>query len=248
MSKNGDWINLLLAFFCFLPQTSQAVSKGAFNTSTDAVLHDTVHDSNYQQIFSLSAGTIKPTSASVSKGSYIFTYDSKSTNTLFLEAGGATRIFHFGGAFYLNANLAYMRFSGAFSPDGIIPIPLNELRHRLIDLSVNLFGLDTRITHAWEWFPINWMIPFYEIGYIYTLYSQFGSSDFDSVQGGTGNVVAAAGLRFWLNPSASVQSENTQSTFSIPIFLNLKWNRVFSNGQPLDLGNSGLILGMSFGI
>lgn len=222
---------LLLALNFLLPQASKASS-----------------DANYQQIISFSAGIFNPASASISKGSYVFNYDADSTHTAIFEVGGATRLFWVGGAIYLNTNLTYMRFKGSFAPYTIQPLLLSDVKANASDLSVNLFGLDTRITHAWEWFPIHWIIPFLEAGYTYTFYSQFGSSDFDSVQGGTGNPTAGAGIRFWLNPSASVRSDDTQSYFSIPVFLTLKWNQIFSNGEPLDLAYSGLIFSASFGL
>ena len=202
---------------------------------------------NYQQIVTFSVGPFKPSSASISKGSYVFNYDSDATSSILLEIGGATRLFWFAGAFYLNTNLAYTRFNGALASETSRALP-NVSQNNSLGLSVNLFGLDTRIVHAWEWFPITWVIPFIEAGYMYTLYSQFGSSDFDSVQGGTGNTVAAAGFRFCLNPMASVRTEDTQSYFSLPIFLSLKWNQVFPNGQPLDLASSGLLFSASFGL
>ncbi|MEO5968957.1 MAG: hypothetical protein ABIQ95_03445 [Bdellovibrionia bacterium] len=205
------------------------------------------YNSNYQQIISFSAGPIKPASASISKGTYAFNYDSGSTNSILLEVGGATRLFWLWGALYLNASLAFTRFNGSFSPETAISLP-SISQNNIVDLSVNFFGLDTRVSHAWEWFPVTWLIPFIEAGYLYSLYSQFGSSDFDSVQGGTGNLVAAAGFRFWLNPSASVRSEDTLSYFSLPIFLSLKWNHIFPNGQPLDLGGSTLLFSASFGL
>jgi hypothetical protein len=205
------------------------------------------YGSNYQQIISCSAGPIKPASASISKGTYTFNYDSESVSSILLEVGGATRLFWLVGAFYLNANLAFTRFNGSFSPEIAISLP-SISQNNALGLSVNFFGLDTRISHAWEWFPLNWLIPFVEAGYLYSLYSQFGSSDFDSVQGGTGNMVAAAGLRFWINPTASVRSEDTQSYFSLPIFLSLKWNHIFPNGQPLDLASSTILFGASFGL
>jgi hypothetical protein len=205
-------------------------------------------DAGYEQMIFAVVGPLRPTSASVSKGNYVFTYDSESTQTLVFGVGGATRLFSLLGAVYLGETLTYSRFNGSYSVDasvaGLSPGSSNGGN----GLSMSLFGFDTRITHSWEWFPIRWIIPFVEIGYLFTVFNQFGTTDFNSAQGSTGNATAAGGIRFWLNPSASVRSENTESPFTLPIFLSLKWNQIFGNGQLLDLASNGFYLSASFGL
>lgn len=205
------------------------------------------NEHNYQQIFTFSLGLFQPTSILVTKGLYAFSYDNQATNTALIEAGWATRLFWLGGTFYFSESLAYSRFSGTYPIDKVVSLPAGALS-KSINLNMHILGLDSRLVHAWEWFPIAWVIPFFEMGYLYTFYSQFGSSDFDSAQGGIGNLVGAAGIRFWLNPSASVRSENTESSFSLPIFLSLKWNRIFSNSQNFDMADNNLFLSAGFGL
>jgi hypothetical protein len=195
----------------------------------------------YRQMFSIQAGPFQPKSAVISNGSYAFDYGS-ATHSFLVEAGWSARLFWAFGNFYFNENFAYSQLGGVTPPAAIAGNVDSTL-------SMNLFGLDTRIVDSLEWFPVHWAIPFIEGGYQYTFYNQSGSVDLDSVQGGVGNPVAGAGFRFWVNRRISDRVDTVHSYESFPIFITLKWNRIFPNSSNgLNLADSSVLGGLSIGL
>ncbi len=191
----------------------------------------------YDQLIALSAGPFTPQSAVISNGTYSFNYGNGTTSSFLVEAGWAIRLV---SGFYLSENLAYSRFSGT---PGV-----NIATGSSNSLSVNLIGLDSRINYSVERFPVRWIIPFAEAGYQYTFYSQTGSSDLDSVQGGTGNFVAGAGVRLWVNRSSALSTDLKGTYRTLPIFVTFKWNDILPNGSNMDLADSNLLVGVSVGL
>jgi hypothetical protein len=213
---------------------TQAVQSSYFAQPAD--------DQVYSQFFSLSVGPFNPRSAVISNESYSFDYGSSSNHAVMVQAGWSARLFWLLGAVYFNENFNYSQLSGA-APSGGVTGGADQ------SLTVNLFGLDTRLVHAWEWFPVKWAIPFVEGGYEYTFYNQAGSVDLDSVQGGVGNPVAGAGMRFWLNRGPSESEDSVHRHNQLPIFLTVKWNRIFANNSGgLDLAESSYLGGVSIGL
>jgi hypothetical protein len=206
-----------------------------------SVFSQPLDSQTYGQLFSIQAGPFQPKSAVISNGSYAFDYGS-ATKSFLLEAGWSTHLFWAFGNFYFNENFAYSQLSGVAPPAAIAGNTDSSL-------SVNMFGFDTRLVDALEWFPVRWIIPFFEGGYQYTFYSQSGSVDLDSVQGGVGNPVAGAGLRFWVNRRDSGRVDTVHAYESFPVFVTLKWNRVFSNSSNgLNLADSSVLGGLSIGL
>ena len=229
---------LILSSFLMMSCLAQAETN---TTSTTGYFSEPPESQTYRQMFSIQAGPFQPKSAVISNGSYAFDYGS-ATHSFLVEAGWSVRLFWALGNFYLNENFAYSQLSGVAPPSAIAGNTDGSL-------SMNLFGLDTRLVDSFEWFPIRWAIPFVEGGYQYTFYNQSGSVDLDSVQGGVGNPVAGAGVRFWLNRKVSDQFDTVHSYESFPIFLTFKWNRIFPNSSNgLDLADSSVLGGLSVGL
>ena len=190
-----------------------------------------IESQTYHQMFSIQAGPFQPKSAVISNGSYAFDYGS-ATHSFLLEAGWSAHLFWAFGNFYFNENFAYSQLSGVAPPAAIAGNTDSSL-------SVNLFGLDTRLVDAFEWFPVHWIIPFVEGGYQYTFYNQSGSVDLDSVQGGVGNPVAGVGVRFWMNHQSTTRIDAVHSYEAFPVFFTVKWNRIFPNSSNgLDLAEA----------
>lgn len=226
---------VLIALLSTMIQTSPARADVSTYFSQPA------ESQTYNQMFSIQAGPFQPKSAVISNGSYAFDYGS-ATHSFLLEAGWSARLFWAFGNFYFNENFAYSQLSGVAPPASIAGNTDSSL-------SVNLFGLDTRIVDAFEWFPVHWAIPFVEGGYQYTFYNQSGSVDLDSVSGGVGNPVAGAGVRFWINHQNSARADTVHAYESFPIFVTLKWNRIFPNSSNgLDLADSSVLGGLSVGL
>jgi len=225
-----------------IPQLFQADALADSSAQTRTNFFDEPADSQtYRQMFSIQAGPFQPKSASISNGSYAFDYGSAS-HSILVEAGWSARLFWALGNFYFNENFAYTQFSGVAPPAAVGTNADSSL-------SMNLFGLDTRLVDSLEWFPVRWAIPFLEGGYQYTFYNQSGSVDLDSVQGGVGNIVAGAGFRFWVNRRDSDRVDTVHSYESFPIFVTLKWNRIFANSSNnLNLADSSFLGGLSIGL
>lgn len=223
----------------FLCAASASAETMGTSMSTGGATSSWSAEDIYDQLISISAGTFTPRSAVISNGTYSFDYGSGTTSTFLVETGWGIRLYK---GFYLQENIAYSRFSGntsSVNTSGGVPDS---------SLSVNLIGIDTRAAYEVDRFPVRWIIPFIEGGFQYTFYSQTGSSDLDSVQGGTVNFVGGAGVRLWVNRSASLNTDLKGTYSTIPVFVTVKWNSIFPNGSALDLANSGLQAGVSVGL
>jgi hypothetical protein len=228
-------MRMIIIFLLALLSTQQCFAATSF-------FSDNGDSTIYSQLLTLSAGPLEPKSAVISNGSYAFDYGQAAQKLFLVEAGWSARLFWLFGGIYLNENFAYSQLSG--SPNGNAIGGSNDQ-----SLTANLFGFDTRLAYAAEWFPVHWIIPFAEAGYQYTFYNQSGSVDLDSASGGVGNPVAGAGIRFWLNRASSEPTDTVHNHQALPIFLSLKWNRIFSNNaSSLDLADSSYQGGISLGL
>jgi hypothetical protein len=224
---------ILLSILAFTCSIQSRAATSVFSEPNDS--------STYNQLFSISAGPYQPESVVVNNGNYSFDYGS-ATQSFLVEAGWSARLFWAAGAFYLNENILYSQFTGATHSLGSAPGSDTSL-------TLNLLGLDTRLSYALEWFPIHWFIPFAEAGYQFSFYSQGGSTDLNSVQGSVGNAVAGAGARVWLNRGASESDDSINRHSAMPIFLLFKWNRIVPNtSNGLNLADSSFLGGLSVGL
>jgi hypothetical protein len=187
------------------------------------------------QLVTLQIGQFTPNSIQTSNGAYNFNYGH---GTSFLAEGGwALKILSAGtsgGSFYFEENLAYSSFSGNSVQN--VSVPNGSSSYTL-----DLFGFDTRLMYAADWFPLTWITPFVDGGYQLSIYYQPGSSGLDSTEGGVGNPVAGAGARILLNPGAFTSGGN-------PIYLSGKYNRIFSVSNSVDLASSSFMGGLSLGL
>jgi hypothetical protein len=195
----------------------------------------------YNQLVTLQGGLFHPASVNISNGSYAFQYAGNSLNSYLIEAGWSANLFHFLGEFSFEENFGYTNFSG------VVQTPAASMGQKE-KLTVNVFGIDTRIMHSWDWFPIHAIIPFWDAGAQYTLYYQSGASDLDSVQGGVWNPVAGFGLRFWLNRSSSLSHDYVNRLSSLPIFLTLKVNDIFPSPGGINLAGISYLGGINVGL
>jgi hypothetical protein len=198
-------------------------------------------ENDFSQLFMIQAGSFSPHSVSVSNGDYKFNYDSEATESYVVEAGWALRLFDLLGAFHFEENLDFTSVQGT-APSSISGNQQSQ------DLKLYLVGLDTRIMYSMEWFPWKRLIPFVDGGYRYTFYSQSGPSDLESAQGGVGNAVFGAGLRFWVNRRTFTGDSLSQRFTSIPVFLTAKFNRIYSSGGDLDLGSDSYLAGIAIAL
>jgi hypothetical protein len=102
--------------------------------------------------------------------------------------------------------------------------------------------------YSMEWFPWKRLIPFVDGGYRYTFYSQSGASDLESAQGGVGNGVFGAGLRFWINRGSFTGESLSERFITTPVFLTAKFNRIFSGPGDLDLASDSYLAGVAIGL
>ena len=209
-------------------------------TSTRVVAGTSTIDSEtdhhpYGQIFSLQAGRFHPTAIFISNSGARYDYSNSTLDSYLVEPGISMKLFHLLGAVYIEENLALSSFNGNLSSNAG-------------SLSLYTMGLDTRIKHAWEWFPVHAIVPFIEGGYQYTFYSQNGPTDFESAQGSVGNFVAGAGFDIWLNEMLTRSQDHVNKYNVLPLFLSLRASRVFSNGSNVDLGSTSLLAGLGIGI
>jgi hypothetical protein len=184
-----------------------------------------------QEFLSIQAGPYHPEAATVSNGTYSFSYGDDSLNTALLEAVFGHRLARWSpGSLFLEAGVAYAGFSAAVS-----------------NLHLNTVGVDGRLGFYFDRLPMAWLIPFVDAGGQYTLYFQSGDTDFDSAQGTTWNFVAGAGLRFWLNPS-SLDRDYFARSPGFPIYLSLKVNQLFPSAGGLNLAATDWLAGLSVGL
>jgi hypothetical protein len=190
-------------------------------------------NATYDQLVTLQFGSFKPASVQITNGSYRFNYGNNISSYMG-EAGWALRLFELGGAFYIEENLAFAEFSGSAVENA-------SVQPGGTSYSMDLFGFDTRLMYAADWFPWKPLVPFIDGGYQYSIYFQPGTSGLDSVSGGVGNPVAAGGLRLWLNRAASLNGNH-------PVFLMAKVNRIFGTSNSVDLESTSFFGGVSFGL
>jgi hypothetical protein len=192
--------------------------------------------SSSDQLLTLQFEQFRPQSVQIDNGSYAFDYG-KQISSFLGEVGWAGKLVDFHGSFYFEENLAFSTFTGNISRNsGGAQPSLGSSSY-----SLYLFGLDTRLMYAADWFPAKWLIPFIDGGYQYTAYYQPASTGLESVQGGVGNFVSGGGMRFWLNRRSSLENGNN------PIYLSAKYNKIFNSASSLNLASSSVLGGMSLG-
>jgi hypothetical protein len=196
---------------------------------------DTSGPRKIDQLVTLQIGQFQPNSLQTSNGTYNFNYGH---GTSFLAEGGwqmkILNVGASGGSFYFEENLAFSSFSGNSVQGG--PSPSGSSTY-----TMDLFGLDTRLLYAADWFPLKILTPFVDGGYQYSIYYQPGNSGLDSAEGGVGNPVAGAGARILLNRGALLNGGN-------PIYLSGKYNRIFSVSNSVNLASSSFMGGLSLGL
>jgi hypothetical protein len=192
--------------------------------------------SSYDQLITLQLGEFRPQSIQIANGIYNFDYGNQ-VSSFMGEAGWAIKLLKTKGTFYFEENFAFSTFSGSTTQSSN-----QDLQVQSQSFSLYLFGFDTRLMYAADWFPEKWVIPFADAGYQYTIYDQSASAGVESAQGGVGNFVAGGGLRFWLNRSSSLDGGD------MPLFLSAKVNRIFSSGNSLDLASTSFLGGVSVGL
>jgi len=189
----------------------------------------------YSQIFSLQAGSFRPTSISLSNSQQKFDYVGNSLNSYLIEPGWGIKLFHLLGAVYLQQNLFFSSFNAT-------------LPGQSDNLNLLMMGLDMRLRHSWEWFPVRAIVPFIEGGYQFTFYTQSGPSDFESANGLVGNMVAGAGFDFWINGIFPSEESVLGGYNSVPIFLTVKVSQIVAGNSPVNLGSTNYLVGLSVGI
>jgi hypothetical protein len=192
--------------------------------------------SPYDQLLNVQFGSFSPQSVQISNGSYNFNYGGASS--LLGEVGWAGKLFNAWGSVYFEENVGFTTFSGnvSQSSSGQGMPSINS------SYSVYFLILDSRLMYTADYFPVKWAVPFADAGYQYAFYYQGASSGLQSVEGGAGNFVSGAGMRFWLNRRASLERGG------MPLFLMAKYNHVFSSGGSLDLASSSVMGGVSLGL
>jgi hypothetical protein len=212
-------------------------------SSTAALTHEDTSSQRYTQYFSIEAGRFQPSSLNVGNGDYNFQYGSDATASSFVEAGWAIRLLHFRylGSISLAEGLGYTGFSGtATSALGSANSPEN--------LRVNILALDSRLRYSADWFPWEYLVPFVDAGYLYSFYDQSGQSDLDSAQGGVGNFVAGAGLRFWVNRRQFNNGDFESRFLNIPFFISLRYSHVYPNHENVDMASDSWIGGVEIAL
>ena len=143
-------------------------------------------ESDYNQLFFLQAGPYTPRSMEITNGDYAFSYGPNCLSSAMVQAGWALHVLDFGGSWYLEETLGFSTFSGSAT---------SNIRGTSDMETLHLFTLplDAQVMYAMDWFPWHRLIPFVDGGYQYAFYSQSGSSDLESAQGGTGNFTSGSG-------------------------------------------------------
>jgi len=233
---HGTLFLSFLAFAAFaVPMLAAADSGGPAETLSSIKIEEPpVNTSSASdQLFTFSVGSFQPDSVLVSNGSYQFDYGSHPTSFQ-AQASWALKVVDLAGGIYFEGSIGFSTFSG------------NAVQGAGSDLTsssygLGLLGLDARAMYAGDWFPWKPLVPFVDAGYRYSVYYQPGASGLESAQGGVGNPVAGAGLRFWLNRHASM-------TGSTPLYLTAKVDRIFPAQQSVNLGSTSLFGGISIGL
>ena len=199
------------------------------------------------QLFSVEMGRLQPKSVMASNGDYNFEYNSDSLSAPMVEVGWSIRLLSLGpvGALSFSEGLGYANFSG---PGTSTSTGTSGVTSTSQDLHINLLSFDSRLVYTADWFPWKMLIPFASAGYQYTFFNQTGSSDLDSVQGGVGNLVYGAGLRFWVN-RGQFTTGNFESRYEhIPFYLTARYNHISTNGQTMDLASDSYFGGIEVGL
>lgn len=197
----------------------------------------------FSQLFLVQAGSIKPRSVAISNGDYDFKYGNGKDNlsSVVAEVGWSVKLVDFLGSWHLEEGLDYMSFSGTASSSIRGTSQTQSLR-------LNVLGLDSRIMYSMDWFPWKRLLPFLDGGYQVAFYSQASTSDLESASGSAGNFVGGAGIRFWLNRGSFSSGNFISHVESIPVFVVLKYNRIYANNLGFDLGSSSYMAGLQLGL
>lgn len=197
----------------------------------------------YDQVLTLQAGPYKPRAVTFTNwNNNTFVYDDATLQSVMIQLGWGVQLFRKGGSsFYLNENLAYSSFRLKL-PENFAANPGN------LSVTLRFFSFDTRLSQAWETFPVKALIPFWEAGFLYTLYSQLGTSDLLNGEGTAINFVAGAGLRYWINQPSSLGTEFAGRYAALPIFLTAKLNQIFRNSSSVDPSATTFLAGLAIGL
>jgi hypothetical protein len=223
-----------------LPQEPIAVLPAGM-ASTEKMMTVDTSSRVFSQLLSLQVSTFNPRSVTVSNGDYDFKYGPNVSGTM-VEAGWSVRLFPLVfGSIHFEEGLAYASLSGSAN---------SSIRgtQQQDSLQMNMLALDSRVMYSMDWFPWKRLIPFADGGYQLEFYNQTGASDLESVQGNSGNFVAGAGLRFWLNRGDFSAGDYVSRVEGIPFFLLLKYSHVFPNQSDLDLASDSYSIGLQMGI
>lgn len=223
-------------FFCALFLFSGLSWAAGEATSVSSIPALSSADSHpYSQLFTIEAGPFRPTAVSVSNSNAQYDYTGSSLNSYLVEPGWSLKLFHLLGAVSLQESLALSMFKA-------------NLPNQADSISLFALGVDTRLRHSWEWFPVRAIIPFVEGGYQYTFYSQSGPSDFESAQGAVGNFVAGGGVDLWVNAMLGHSVDEVNRYSAIPVFVTAKINYVAPSASSVNLGSTSFLAGLSIGI
>lgn len=197
----------------------------------------------YDQLLTIQAGPYRPQSIRFTNANNnSFNYDEPSRGSFVAELGWGIQLFRAGGtAFHLSESLSYANFRHKL-PTSFAANPGNT------SVTFHLFGFDTRLSQSWETCPLASIVPFWEGGVLFSLYSQSGASDLVSAEGSTTNAVAGVGLRFWLNRADSINPTFSNRYNALPVFISAKVNHIFSNGSGVDPANTTVLGGVSVGL
>lgn len=185
------------------------------------------------QFFTFALGAFSPESVAVSNGTYTFDYGSHPA-TYQAQASWALKLLPAAGGFYFEGTVAFSSFSGS-----AVQNPSSGLATS--SYAMGLLGLDARMMYSLDALPVRWLSPFADAGYRYSIFYQPGASGLESVEGGVGNPVASAGLRFWVNRRSSMAG-------GTPWFLTAKVERVFPQTDSLNLASTSLYGGITLGL
>lgn len=217
----------------------EALAKS--QTTADTLDSRPVHP--YDFILTLEAGPYKPKSISFTNwNNNSFTYDDSTLNAFSAQLGWGMNLYKNDDiAIIFNESLDYSNFTYKLPAD-LAANPGN------VSVSMHMFSFDSRLQVAWNNSPVLSLIPFAEGGYMVTLWNQNGPTDLTAGEGTAGNLVAGAGLRFWLNRAASLNHEFPSRYSALPIFITAKVNQVFSNNAGVDPGATSVLGGLSVGL
>lgn len=197
----------------------------------------------YDQMLTLEAGPYKPKSINFTNwNNNSFNYDDTALSSFTAQLGWAMSVVktdHF--MFSLSESLDYSNFNYAL-PATMAANPGN------VSVSMHMFSFDTRIQQSWTSSPILSIIPFWEAGYMISLWNQNGVDDLTAGEGTAGNFVAGLGVRYWINRSASLNHEFPNRYSALPVFITAKVNQIFSNNGGVDPADTTVVGGLSIGL